>query len=173
MARSRGMTLVELLAAMAIASMLCASAVAVATQASRSSILPQQAHEESSLHDQLKALLEADLTHAVKCRTTETGFVLQTYSALDGDSLELSHLPSVVAYEVRKAQPRNVLVRTQQTAYGQKVCQLVCSCVAAVGLEGAGEAGPDGWRDAPVAVTVVLKFQEATKKTKRFSWRTE
>jgi len=112
--RQLGLTLTEMLLALAIASLLLVTTLRVITAASRSSAASRAADEHAPSRTQLKILLRMDILHADSYRQTTDGIEMKLRSSLDKKTLGLKHEPSIVAYRVLKIDGRNWLIRTQR-----------------------------------------------------------
>lgn len=109
-----GLTLVEVLLALAIAGLLLAAALRVTTTALRCSEVGDAAMKNVFSRAQLERLLAMDIQDAESYRLTEDGgFELKLRFCLDADNLAIKHLPSTVAYRIVKADDRPWLIRTQ------------------------------------------------------------
>jgi prepilin-type N-terminal cleavage/methylation domain-containing protein len=173
MSHKRGFTLIELLATLAIAGTLMVSAMSVTVRLSRSRNVVEQAHAESVLETQLRSLFEADLAHAGTFRKTATGIALWTCAALDAKTLALTHLPSLVTYEIRKTKSGSHLVRMQGPTSGGQTSELVCSGVASIDIQAdSGEKATDGWNRLPAVVSVIVKFEDDQRSAVAFTYNT-
>ena len=128
-----GMTLVELLAALAIASVVLVAALTVTATLTRAEAAAKQGSERSSILEGLRRVLAMDLAHAERSRSDKTGFSLQTHAALDG-ALEVTHVPAEVAYRVVDTGGRRWLVRSQQALGGKQQSELLAANVEGIEL---------------------------------------
>lgn len=109
MKRSCGFTLIELLAATALTALLMVGILNVVARLSADHL--RQPSED--VVDAITLLVERDLHLAREVRTGE-GFVeMRGYGHLDEESLTLSHLPTLVRYELQTLNDRPWLVRIQ------------------------------------------------------------
>jgi len=170
---------------MAITSLLIMAALGALTRLARADRAAQAPVELPVIEAGLRQLLEADVAHARKCRTTRDGFELQTQSSLDPRDLELTHLDSTVGYEVRRFGSASWLLRRQKAAGSKDVCELVCPSVrsatlggsagnqtpAAGGASGPGEPMAGDWAGLPPILTVAVGF-EGNRGVLSFSFET-
>lgn len=108
------MTLIELMATLAITSMLVIGALGVAANLSRSEKINAALHDADMSYANMKTILQLDMTHATKVRKTAAGFELQVRAGLDPESMRVTHIESTVAYEITDIAGRKWLVRKQQ-----------------------------------------------------------
>jgi type II secretory pathway pseudopilin PulG len=157
------MTLIELLAAMAIAGFVAAATLGVVGGMSRRAAGEKSAGEASLLRDRLRKALRADIIHAVRYRNEASGLRLRTRASLDGRTLRLEHIPTQVAYEVRKTHSGPVLLRRQMDADGSGFAELVCVGAEAISLRPAGSGIPlrsSDWKALPRSVVVRVEFRD-------------
>ncbi len=154
------MTLVELLAALAIAAAVASAALAVTVGLARAESAARSRERDAGGRDALRRVLRMDLVHARQVQATEQGFELRTLASLD-DSGELVHLPTTVAYEVREVGEASWLVRTQHSDAAKNRTDLLACGVERIELHTGKvvrrEAGGQ-WRPMPEdgRVTVVV-----------------
>ena len=156
--RQRGLTLVELLAATAIAALVLSAVMGVLANLSRVEAVGARVSREASLEERLQELLARDVELADGCRATSTGLSLRGRSALDPGTLEVRHLASVVSYEVRRLAGKDWLVRVQDAAGRPRLTELVCPGVRSVSLN-ASAAGPGKWQPVPGRLVVAAAFE--------------
>lgn len=179
---SRGMTLIELMATLAITSMLVIGALGVAANLSRSEKVNTALHHDKDMsHAKMRTILQTDITHATKARKTAAGFELQTRAGLDPESMRVVHVESTVAYEVKDIAGRKWLVRKQQddvsSSNGSKnskdFIELVAPDISEVSLHAADDAAaelPGGWKT--IDDSVVLKIRTTgSQETQSFLLR--
>jgi prepilin-type N-terminal cleavage/methylation domain-containing protein len=166
----RALTLVELMATLAIVSLLTAAAMLVVGSLTHAQVREQAQHDEALLATGLWDALTADILHADRYAVTAAGFALETQSCLDPETMEQEHLPGRVEYAVREVGPRRWLLRIQEPEGRQEngLTELVCSQVASVAIAPAetGQTAPDGdmktgWQAMPDAVAVTVTFRGA------------
>ena len=126
--RRCGLTLVELLAALAVTALLATATLAIVSRMGRAHRSAVLADVPDGTHSAAGELLAADVALARRYRNTETGFELQTYASLQRESYEGEHLPVTVSYEVPRPESadridadsgrRSVLVRRQVSCPG-------------------------------------------------------
>jgi len=162
----KGLTLIELMATVAIVSLLTGAALTALTRASASANRQIALGEHKWLPDRLQQVFEADLMHAGECRTTEQGFALRTLAALRPDSMKLEHLPVEVEYRVQRLAGRSCLVRIQRsedTGVAKNLGELVGVGVAGVTLETLSLQPPDeeaAWQKMTGTVLVAASFED-------------
>ena len=110
----RALTLVELVVALAITTMLAVAALQVVSTLARTERVASAAEETDALGDSLRLLLVGDLLNADRTRETAGGFTIRTHTYLAPGAAAPQHLPSLVTYEVRKVGQRSCLFRRQQ-----------------------------------------------------------
>lgn len=169
--RNNAMTLMEITVAMAIAGLLMAGVLGAVRALARDGMATALPHDQAVTEAGLRNVLEADIMHARRYRATDKGFELETSSALDPATMEIDHVPAVVAYEIRPAGKRNWLVRSQTSDIQKPQTELVLAGVKAIAIKRSPEptsqdaSTPDEtpidasqWRPIPdgLAVTVDL-----------------
>ncbi len=160
--RPSGLTLVELLAALAVSALLASAALAVVVALPRSKAAARGLEERASQGVSWSSLLAADISHARLCRVVPGGFEVRVHSALDPRTLEICHLDATVAWRVRCIKGTPWLVRTQRSTDGRSFSDLVAPGVSAINVAAAkGDAPPDaeGWRVIPEALAVTARFE--------------
>jgi len=168
---SRGFTLIELMATLALTSLIVASVLPVTVSLSRSQALAQRMSDTASRITSLRRLLALDLSNAEKYKPAGQGLVVATHAALKPDTLALQHLDATVRYEVRRIGTTGWLVRVQESALGGKLVERVCSGVRAIQIVPVGPtqpADPDGWVLMPQAMTVHVDFEAANAAPAEF-----
>jgi len=164
-----GLTLVELLAALAVATIVTVAAMNVTARLAHSAAAEQARHEQQSIDVPLRELLTAELTQAYEVQLVETGFTVRTPSTVDSGSMRRQQLPGRVTLAVQKIGDRNWLVRTQQpSTAGEPSMELVCSNVASVNVRSAvpysfKKALPETkplWMVLPPAVIATVTFDD-------------
>ena len=164
----KGLTLIELMVALAIAALLTTAVLGVTGRLLRAEVLNRRAAAGLSRTSGLEYLLEMDLLHAQRFRCRDNGFELQSVAALRAEDLETAHLGSLVRYEVREIAGRSWLVRTQQSVAAGDFTRLVCSGVKAVSLRPAkGERAVRSsrrWRPVPERVIVTATFADGDRR---------
>ena len=139
-----GMTLIELVLALTISTMLTVAAMGVVANLARAQSAQKRAADAASLRTRLHSLLAADLRHAERYRALDDGFEFSSAAALDPEVLEVRHLKSTVSYTVLEVGPESWLVRRQQSdAYGF-FTELVCPGVVSVRCGGPATDESDG-----------------------------
>lgn len=159
--RRPGLTLVEIVVALAIMALLAVGVLQAVTHLARTSRQQQTDDPAADRQEALRHLVEMDLGHAERVKRTETGFEVEGLARLDRRTLALVHQAATVSYAVQVIGESRWLIRTQQ-AHGQKTSgELVASGVSQVTIEARGGAGklPLGqWAGMPEQVTVTITF---------------
>lgn len=171
----RGLTLIELMATVAITGILVAAALGVATRLSRAEAINERSHEASLPQVHLKNLLASDIIHARFYRKTSNGVEFQLRARLDVKTLEMQHLRSTVGYEIRQIASRRWLLRVQKVPDRQDHTELVCPDVYAVSLGTIKDdrtTASDDWKPVPEVLTVRVEFSEADRKPVAFKFYT-
>ncbi len=175
MRKLTGMTLIEVLAALAIVSMLTVAALRVATRLSRTGAFIRRRGEASALEIGLENLLASDILHADRYVNTRGGLSLETHASLEAATLEVRHIPGRVTYEVRTIDGRMWLVRVQQVGNGPQHAELICAGVSGVNLIGGGKrsfaGGRAAWRAAPSPTMVRVQFADPARPELRLQFR--
>lgn len=166
MTRRAGLTLVELLATLAIVSALTAASLRVVTGLSRSENLSERHSVIPDLEAGLADLLRGDLAHAYKVRGTREGFALRTYASLRREDLELRHVKADVSYHLRQVDGGpTLLVRIQRGPDGKEMAELVSCGVASMSLAPADDPQARlsrNWEPVPEAVRISVGPSDAS-----------
>jgi hypothetical protein len=162
------LTLVELIVAMAITTLLAVASLQVVTTLARTEKVAQAIGEADYARNSLQRVVTMDLLGAEHFREMTTGsggFALRTRVFLKPGTLAPEQLPSVVMYEVKKAGERSCLVRRQQTLGADETVDLVAVDVRSIRLAGGGDSRADGegWKELPAAATVTVEFGKSEK----------
>lgn len=176
MKKPSGLTLIELIAALAIVSLLMAVALRVATQLARRQDALQRPGGGSGLRERLGAVLEADFVHARRYRSGPSGLAVMTQASLDGRTMAMEHLPTEVTYLVRKIGSISWLLRRQKLPRGGSFTEAVCSGVRDIRIasaDGARAPSPDQWKMLPAAVNVTVGFQDTRRRPIRLCFHTK
>jgi Tfp pilus assembly protein PilW len=159
-----GLTLVEVVVAMSIVTVLTFAALRMIGSMSRSQKAHERSWQDSAGRDPIAAVMSADLWHATHYRVTPASFVTRNLSSLDPVTLDQHFLPAQVEYAIQRVAARQWLVRTQhpRVADQASLIDLVCPDVQAVTLE---SSGPPAEADGPwqvVGDTIAIQVQFAT-----------
>lgn len=152
--RPTGLTLVEMVVALAIAAVLLAGTLTVTARLPRSQGRLHQRTERSSVTEALSRLLNLDVLQADQVRLLPNRVELRTHATLSPAG-EVRHVPGFVAYSLRDVSGRTWLVRRQQCADGKTSTALVCSEVTGVEmpLPATADSQPadaaEAWRNLP------------------------
>jgi prepilin-type N-terminal cleavage/methylation domain-containing protein len=180
MTRRTGLTLIELLAAMAIMTLLLGATLTVIGAIGRAERHDARRHEARFGPERLREILTIDIEHARRCRVDGSGVELQTLARLRSDDLELEHVPATVQYEIALVGETHWLIRVQRDAatdagHSQGTHrELLCPGVRSIALRSAGstKALPAGrWRSVPRAVTVTVEFEDDATEPAEFTFR--
>jgi len=173
MTQRKGITLIEVLLTLTIVSILSVAAMRVTIRISRADRVEQARDSISELTPRLNELLRMDAVHATGYRTSREGFELQSLSALDYDSLRLSHLPATVRYKVRSIGGVSWLVRTQ-SGRGGVLNELVCPGVSRVALDSPDrDDKSDEFKPTPQTMTIVVTLVDRPDCPLAFTCDTE
>lgn len=142
--RPSALTLVELMAALAIASMLTVATFSTVGSLLRARKVGEGALDRSPQSAAWRPVLSRDLLNATEYTATGAGFALRTHAWLDRRTLDSACLDSSVAYEVRRVGERNWLVRTQRSQFGGDFADIVCPDVASIRLAAPSDAAAPG-----------------------------
>ncbi len=157
MTGKRALTLVEMVVALAIVCLLAVACLQVTVGLARAQRAAEADRNEFTWDSSLEQLLTTDLLQASHVRRTRGGFELRALAQLQGHSMALEHLPVRVGYEVRRAGPTSLLVRTQRRADGRQQSELVCCGAGKVSVTAGSSSGKKlsgAWKTMPEAVTV-------------------
>ena len=170
MSKVKGLTLIELLAALTIASALAIASLRVATRLTSERRIHQSSQRASSLEAGLRQALVADVVHARRYRNSANGLALQTQSRLDPKTLAVEHFPVRVQYQVRRIGRRSWLLRTQHLAAGGSSTQVVCEGVTRIQLRSGGKYE---WKAMPAAANVAIEFAGTGRNSTEFTFHTK
>lgn len=158
------LTLVEVVAALAVTALLAAGA-ATATRAlvrTRSAVVEPARRDR--LAGDLRRLLELDLANARRYRCRDSALELEGLTALEGDRLRLAHRPATVAYRPVLEQDAWYLVRVQRTGSGEPTAGLVLRGARSIELRMACQKEqPRDWQVLPDAAAVRVEMDDGTK----------
>ena len=173
MKRNKALTLVEMLAAVAIVGLLSAAALRVTGNLARTGSNVQARTDINALTAGLENLLSGDIAGALKYRNTPDGLELQTMCVLDDKDLEIRHLPATVGYRVERIGNDNGLIRTQYIEGRKKTARLVCKGVSQVSLATtAGSAGRSGkWKSMPPRCEIAMVTGDKGQTERRFDFQ--
>jgi len=141
MHRRSGLTLIELVTAVAITALLLTGAMAAVGNLARSEERVRAAEARRPDTTLLATLLVGDVVHADRHRRAgpkDTGLELQTHLALRARDMEAEHIRSTVRYEVRQLASRPWLVRVQETGLAKPRGELAAPGITAITLAEAG-----------------------------------
>ena len=158
----RALTLIEVMATVAIVSVLMVSVMRITARLARSQAaarIGQDAVPESHL----RRLLEADVCHAERYGRPADGdgFALVTRNAAT-ESMEFEHVPTRVEYRLFNADDCSYLIRRQETSEGKVSTEIVCRGAVSIGLVD-GDSQPlvmanGNTRPVPAVVGVVVEL---------------
>lgn len=111
---TRGFTLLEVVAASAMAAMLMMVVMTVGVSIKRSEKRLGERAAQVPKHRDLRAMLEHDLVHAQAVQVLEDGAILiDGYGGLDRQTLDPTHRPTTVTYRVYELAGKPTLLREQ------------------------------------------------------------
>ena len=114
MTHRRGLTLVELLAALVLSGLMVGSVLGVLSSLTRGQRVVLAGHGvPETWQVQLDGMLQWDLENSRSIRLTETGFLLEGYAGRDLSTRLPIHCPSVISYEVVASEKRKHLIRRE------------------------------------------------------------
>jgi len=177
MRRTEGLTLVELLATLAITGLLVAGSLRAVGSLGRSDRAGRSRYEDASRRAALERILEMDLTHARRFRATKTGFELQTWFALAGETLSAAHVPVRVAYEIETIHDRPWLQRRQTgSGSGPGAAELLLPDVVSIVLQTdtpSRRGSRDAWTGLSSTVIVEVRFDEDNQAVQTCTFLTD
>jgi len=156
-----GLTLIELVVALAIAGMLMSATLGAVTAVSRAHALTAGADAAASGRNRLRAVLTADLCHTERYARTPDGLSLRTRARLNAKTLEIDHIPATVDYRVRRIDGRPWLLRVQKGSRQGDLAEIMCPDVLSVDVRGLqGGAETEGkWKGMPDVAVVTVAFE--------------
>ena len=149
MSRRTGLTLTELMVALALTGLLAAAALRIAGGLLRGTLSHQDPVPADQVQESVRDLLVMDIVHADRYLPSTKGLELMTRARLSADTLELRHLPTQVSYGTVEIGGRSWLRRTQQMPSGDRRTDLVCSGVRGIAMvlpQSNGPPAPGQWR---------------------------
>jgi type II secretory pathway pseudopilin PulG len=132
--KAEAMTLVEVLVAMVLVSLVAGAALKVTADTGRLRVRDASALAADSLDTALRALLEMDLANADAVADDEGRLRIEGWAYLEPETLRLRHLPTTVTYAVESVAGRPRLVRTQESPGRKSQRRWVCSDAASIEL---------------------------------------
>lgn len=158
----RAMTLVELMAALAIVGLLAVATLRVVTRLARFARSPALRASKAVHREALARLLELDAFHAQRLRKVDGGFEIESTARVERPAMALEHRPSTVTYEVRQIGGTPWLCRVQAVANRKETVELVARGVHSIAAR--DENGKDlpvrGWTTEADTLTVRLDLGE-------------
>lgn len=156
-----GLTLIELMAALAVSGLLVTAALTAATTMGR-----VDAAERGRIADDppssLRDVLATDVGHAREYRVADTGFSIRTWATLDVGTMELQHRPTTVTYYIVELAGRRWLLRRQQADdHVDPRVDLAAPDVVSIHLSVEDEAAANvdsPWRPMQTVATVTVTF---------------
>ena len=160
--RRDGLTLMELLAALAIAAALAGACLHVMVTLTRAGESVRTRQEGAVGGEAVRAILALDLSHAGSFLQRERGGCLWTQVSLSPEDMRLRHLQGKVCYRIRRIGDRNWLIRSQQSEPGEVHSELLCDGVKAVRFEEDGRAVPPTgkWRPLTDVHAMVVQWDD-------------
>lgn len=168
--RRRGLTLVEVMLALAISAMLMMAAMQVMAAASRcsvKSVVPDSGKRICTAR--LERLLRTEVENADGYRITKDGvFELKLRVGLDPDEITVKYDPSTVGYKTIDIGGRSWLVRTQ-AAGEDDWDELVAADVTKIAPEtGDNAIEPDKWQSMPDIFVINIESGDKNKSAFEF-----
>lgn len=169
MRHRKGLTLIELIVALALAATLAVGALTVTVNLRRSQMRWSRSGGDG--RSALRELLAADLLHADAARRIAGGFELRCRAALDPRTMKIHHLPAVIKYSVREVDGKYWLLRSQISESAGDFSELVCQGVRSITMESL-EARPAAgrWRALDETATVSL-LEDATDQRSTYEFQ--
>lgn len=128
-----GFTLIEALAATALAAIMMAAVISIISAIARHDNLDDTNTPSSDWRGQLIGVIKRDLQHATHFHSQDNKLTLTGHVSLDSKTLKPTHRPAIVSYEINKYADQSWLVRTQidpdSRALNNAWTQLICSGV--------------------------------------------
>lgn len=168
--RRKGMTLIELLVALAIVALVTAGVLGVVTNLSRGQGNRRQELLASRMENGLEKLLRIDFQHATKLQRQGNGFLLTSDAGLAEDTRELEHLPCEIRYEIKTIAERNWLLRYQKHTTSQQEdesVEAVCADVKEIQIEIPEEVETNQqmkWETVPKTFVIHFVFTDTKKE---------
>lgn len=129
----KGLTMVELMAALAITAILTVTSLGIISNLWRQQKVHRSHQEDFQTRQALQRLLELDLKNAYRFRAIEDGLELKTRSVLDG-GMNLRNQEGLVAYRILHIGSDSWLVRTQSGSSQAATCEPVCRGITGITL---------------------------------------
>ena len=133
-----GLTLIELMVALAIVGLVTAGVLGVVTNLSHGQGARQREMFASRQEAGLEELLRLDLRHATKLQLLASGMLITSNAGLAEETNELEHVPCEIRYEIKTIAERNWLIRYQKHTANTKekeVVSVVCADVKEIQIE--------------------------------------
>lgn len=177
MMHRRGFTLIEMMAATALAAIMMVAVISVVSALARHDTVSLADTHDADVRHRLTSVIARDLRHAEYFDSEDNRLTLAGPVSLDPVSLSPTHRPAVVTYEVTEYAGRDWLLRTQvdpeSRALDNRWAQLVCDGVrglsihhgpTATGLVGPAEAeeGTDASNDSRLDRTLAVPVETVT-----------
>ena len=160
----RAMTLIEVVAAVALLAMVMAASLRVSSNLLRSqaAIEPIQ-HELGDLQDMVN-LLREDLLHVDAYKVDGTDLLLRSRAWLEPGSMNRVHCGSIVRYRPTQVGSRVWMVRTQQRD-GTLDAQMVGAGIDAIRIESDTAGGHrQEWRPLDDAIVATIKLGQQERR---------
>ncbi len=166
--RNKGLTLIELMVALAISALLAGATLGIVAQLSGSLKTVQSISQPQRLTRSIQKLLTTDLSNASEYRPMLNGLQLRTMASIDPEDNILRHIPTEVTWEISRdpGQARDTpgrLIRVEMRP-GSNVSsrRLVCRDASRIELTAGGQtsARPGGWRPLPTEATLTVRLAD-------------
>lgn len=177
--KTRGMTLVEVTVALALAGMLLTGVLHITASLTRRSRWVDRQIATTSPAEDMERIIAADIVNAEQYKGANGSLALRTTACLDGKNSELIHMPCEVHYRVETAAGESWLIRTQASLDGLVRSDLVGPAVTSISMEAAlgvtaDADGSQGWLAVPDAPTIAISMaprENGRPRELRFSCR--
>jgi prepilin-type N-terminal cleavage/methylation domain-containing protein len=167
--RRKGMTLIELMVALAIVGLVTAGVLGVVSNLSHGQGNRSQELLTSRMEDGLEKLLRIDFLHATKLQCSLNGFSFSSNAGLAEDTNELKHLPCEIRYEIKAIADRNWLFRYQKntTAGAIETAEAVCADINELQIEIPEEMDKNQqvqWETIPKSFVIHFVFTDTNRE---------
>ncbi len=149
MKHRNGFTLIEALAATALAAIMMTAVMSVVSAIARSDKASGGDVHDADWRGRVIQVIRRDLQHADEVQSLEDRVILTGYVSLDRETLKPTHRPAVVTYAINQYAGKSWLLRTQTDLESRSLhnawTQVVCSGVRGLAVStqsGVSEAGP-------------------------------
>jgi prepilin-type N-terminal cleavage/methylation domain-containing protein len=164
-----GLTLIELMVALAIVGLVTAGVLGVVTNLSHGQGARQREMFTSRQEAGLDELLRLDLQHATKLQLFANGILITSNAGLAEETNELEHVSCEIRYEIKTIAERNWLLRFQKrsaNAQEKEVASIVCADVKEIQIEIPEEAEKNQakWESIPNEFVIHFAFTDVNRE---------